>query len=358
MTIQLVVQLENPEPEVIARAAAEIRRGGLVAFPTETVYGLGANALDATAVARIFEAKGRPATDPLIVHLTSAADLNRVARDVPRIAEPLTRTFWPGPLTLVLNRQDIVPDGVTAGLPTVAVRVPAHPVAQALLRQSGVPIAAPSANRFGHTSPTTAQHVLADLDGLIDLILDGGPTTIGIESTVLDVTRTPPIILRPGGVTREALENLVGPVGVHRMEVMQRSAQVEEPSPSPGLLEKHYAPRAELVLVGLKRNRPQQFTVLCEHMARLAYLNASLGRSVGLLLADEDLTYFRDVPAHIVSLGSSHDLTQIARNLYAGLRTLDDHGVDVILVRDFGEQGLGLAIRDRLKRAAIFVDLL
>jgi L-threonylcarbamoyladenylate synthase len=317
-----------------------------VAFPTETVYGLGANALDAQAIARVFEAKGRPVEDPLIVHLASADDLSYVARNVPAIACELARACWPGPLTLVLPKQRAVPANVTAGLETVAVRVPAHTVALALLRMSGVPIAAPSANRFGGVSPTTAQHVLNDLGGRIDLILDGGPTTIGVESTVLDVTCTPPVILRPGGTPREALEALLGPVEVRGERSPSGGAQL-----SPGLLVKHYAPRAELILVGV--GRPQLTTVL-EKVARLACLIAAEGRRVGLLLANEDVAHFevQHVPARSLCLGPVDDLAQVARNLYASLRALDEQGVQVILARDFGEQGLGAAIRDRLQRAA------
>ena len=358
MTRVLTVRPHAPETGLIVHAAAEILRGRLVAFPTETVYGLGANALDSQAVARVFEAKGRPATDPLIVHLVSADDLRRVARDVPQVAYALARAFWPGPLTLVLPKHSAIPDDVTAGLRTVAVRVPAHSVALALLRASGAPIAAPSANRFGGVSPTTAQHVLDDLAGRIDLILNGGPTPIGVESTVLDVTRTPPLILRPGGVTREALEEIIGPVAV-RGECGREAMSSPEagsspgPQPSPGLLAKHYAPRAELVLCAGAR------AAAVEKMAWLAHLNHADGRRVGLLLADEDMPNFSDVPARFFCLGPAGDLAQIARNLFTGLRALDEQGVEVILARDFGEQGLGLAIRDRLRRAAsqvIFVS--
>lgn len=351
MTRVLTVSPHATETGLLADAAAEILRGRLVAFPTETVYGLGAHALDSQAVARIFVAKGRPPTDPLIVHLASADDLPRVARDIPQVAYNLARAFWPGPLTLVLPKQRDVPDNITAGLRTVAVRVPAHPVAIALLRASDAPIAAPSANRFGSVSPTTAQHVLDDLGGRIDLILDGGPTPIGVESTVLDVTCAQPMILRPGGVTREALEEIIGPVTV-RGECGCEAVPSPEggaspgPLPSPGLLAKHYAPRAELVLCTGAR------AAAVEKMVWLAQLNHADGRRVGLLLADEDAPYFSDVPARFFCLGPAGDLAQIARNLFAGLRALDEQGADVILARDFGEQGLGLAIRDRLRRAA------
>src|SRR5512133_768452 len=243
MTKLLETPADYPNPNAIAEAAETIRNGGLVAFPTETVYGLGANALDVDAVGRIFTAKGRPAADPLIVHLSGLDQITRVVRSVSPEAQKLAETFWPGPLTLILPKRPAVPDLVTSELDTVAVRVPNHPVALALIQAAGVPIAAPSANRFGHTSPTTAKHVLHDLDGRIDIILDGGSASIGVESTVLDLSTTPPRILRPGGVTREMLESVIGPV-----TVLGQRKKPELGLPSPGLLEKHYAPHAEMIL--------------------------------------------------------------------------------------------------------------
>jgi L-threonylcarbamoyladenylate synthase len=340
MTSKLLrVDPVNPEPEKIALAAAEIRAGGLVAFPTETVYGLGANALDAAAVGRIFEAKSRPSEDPLIVHIGKIEDLASVTDSIPDLVSILAEAFWPGPLTLVLPKSRLVPGNVSAGLNNVAVRMPAHPVALALLEAAGVPIAAPSANRFGHTSPTSAVHVQQDLGGYIDLILDGGETSVGVESTVLDLTHTPPIILRPGGLTREELERVIGPVGMQ---------EKNEPGPqiSPGLLDSHYAPRARLILF-----TGENPTVL-EKIGHLATRQLEIGKHVGLLLADEDEVEIRETGFTTILLGKSNDLAQIARNLYAGLHKLDDLGVDVILAHSFSEQGLGLAINDRLRRAA------
>src|SRR4051794_21935732 len=230
----LNVDPANPDPEVIRRAAELIRAGRLVAFPTETVYGLGANALDAAAVARVFQAKGRPPTNPLIVHLDGVDQIAQVAAGWPKVAVRLAERFWPGPLTLVLPKRPEVPDVVTAGGPTVAVRVPAHPVAQALLRAAGVPVAAPSANRSTELSPTTAAHVLRGLDGRIELILDGGPTPGGIESTVVDVTASPLRLLRPGLVTPAELEAVVGPVA--RGEPGASATGGGRPLPSPGML--------------------------------------------------------------------------------------------------------------------------
>lgn len=329
------------DPQHIARAADIIRGGGLVAFPTETVYGLGANALDAEAVEKIFVAKGRPPNDPLIVHLAAVDELPRVTASLPPIAIELARVFMPGALTLVLPKANAVPANVTSGLNSVAVRVPAHPIAQALIQTAGVPIAAPSANRFGRTSPTTAQHVLEDLDGRIDLLLDGGATTIGVESTVLDLTRTPPTLLRPGGVPREDLEALIGRVALTHGEANDNAPQL-----SPGLLSQHYAPHAELVLcLG-------ESPAVLEKIKQVAGQALADGRRVGLLLANDDLKWFGELPVSALGLGNEEDLGSVARNLYAGMRALDGQGVDVIIARDFGNVGLGLAIRDRLMRAA------
>lgn len=338
----LAVDPQSPQPEAIRQAAALIRRGELVAFPTETVYGLGADALNPQAVARIFEVKGRPAHDPLIVHLATPDDLPRITSVVSPLARRLAETFWPGPLTLVLRKQPQVPDSVTAGLDTVAVRVPDHPVALALIRESNVPVAAPSANLFGRSSPTTARHVQEDLGDRLALILDAGPTMIGVESTVLDVTSSPPAILRPGGVTRESLEQVAGRVLLRNQEL-----QVETPLPSPGLMAKHYAPRAELVLV-LGDNDAYAL----EKMQELARRYLDVGIQPGLLLVDEEVLYFSGLDVQVFQLGRGKDLEQIARKLYAGLRALDDLGVKVILARCFEKRGLGLAINDRLRRAA------
>lgn len=340
MTQLLTLSPHTPDLKLIRQASDIILRRGLVAFPTETVYGLGANALDEEAVAKIFHAKGRPSNDPLIVHVASLDDVKLVAKEIPPIVEKLAAAFWPGPLTLVLPKQPHVPASVTAGLDSVAVRVPSHPVALALIRASGVPIAAPSANRFGHTSPTTAHHVMDDLNGRIDMILDGGATSVGVESTVLDVTREPAMILRPGGVAHEAIEKVIGTVELRN----NRPNSADEAQVSPGLLGKHYTPNAELILCKGEKDSA------LEKLAELAKQAQAEGRSVGLLLANEDMASFESCVPY--PLGSSTDLEAIARNLYAGMHALDDQGVNLILTRDFGKQGLGLAIHDRLLRAA------
>jgi len=324
-------------PDNIILAAETLKKGGLVAFPTETVYGLGADALDAKAAGRIFEAKQRPATDPLIVHLGGVEQVQQVACQISPLAIKLAEAFWPGPLTLIFPKQPAIPEVVTAGLDTVAVRVPSHPVALALISAAGTPVAAPSANRFGRTSPTTAQHVWHDLQGQIDIILDGGPTPVGVESTVLDICVTPPCILRPGGVTREQLEAVIGPVSILTSDVLPEGGL-----PSPGLLSKHYAPRAELVLFG--------GTKAMKNL--LAHLKAeqSVGKKVGALAVDTDADLLEKNDVLVYRLGT--DVESVARNIYAGMRWLDWQGVDVIVCRDLGESGLGLAIRDRLRRAA------
>jgi L-threonylcarbamoyladenylate synthase len=337
------VDPQQPDPRVIAEAAAILRAGGLVAFPTETVYGLGANALDTAAVDRIFHAKGRPASDPLIVHIAAHGDLAALAADPPPIAPALARRFWPGALTIVLKRQSHVPANLAAGRDTVALRMPAHPVALALIRAAGVPIAAPSANLFSRPSPTTARHVLDDLHGRIDMVLDAGPTMIGVESTVVDLTVEPPAVLRPGGVTLEALrEALPNVTFVPRYQALEDASGMA----APGMLLKHYSPRAELRLYSGERAA----ALAQMRIAALALIEA--GRSVGALLTDEDSAVFAALPVRVATLGAAGDADQIAARLFAALREVDATGVDVILARDVANEGLGLAIRDRLVRAA------
>lgn len=337
-TLRLAATDPAAHRPAIAEAAALLRQGRLVAFPTETVYGLGANALDARAVRAIFEAKGRPAWDPLIVHVTSRAMLDRVAGRLPDGFDRLAVHFMPGPLTVLVDRSRAVPDEVTAGRPTVAVRMPAHPVAHALIDAAGVPVAAPSANRFGHTSPTTAAHVLADLDGRIDAVVDAGPTRVGIESTVLDITVDPPQILRAGGVSREALEAVIGPVEVHRPPIADVPPEALR---SPGAGIRHYAPRAHVVLVeAIDALPPTAGELLAE------------GRRVGVLWPDGPGIPPAPSGAHVVPWGPWGDWDALARDLFAGLRALDHAGVEVIVCPLPPEEGLGLAIRDRLQKAA------
>lgn len=339
------VDPDAPDPAALAPAADCLRRGGLVAFPTETVYGLGAHALDRTAVRRLFEAKGRPATDPLIVHLSDADRVNELAVDVPDAARALASRFWPGPLTLVLRRSPRVPDEVTAGLDTVAIRVPAHPVARALLSAAAIPVAAPSANLFSRPSPTRASHVLDDLGGRIDLVVDGGPTQVGVESTVLDLSREVPTILRPGAVSLAMLQEVLP-----RVLQGAGAASPTGAMPSPGLLERHYAPRAPLTVY--------EGADAAARLARDACDLIADGHRVGIMAADEDRAQLNGLARHapqasVVYLGSERDLGSVASRLYAAMRELDASGVDRILARGFpGDEGLAVAIRDRLRRAS------
>ncbi|MGQ0650003.1 MAG: L-threonylcarbamoyladenylate synthase [Gemmatimonadaceae bacterium] len=327
----LPVDAAQPEPAVIARAARIIAAGGLVAVPTETVYGLAANATDPRAVQRIFDAKGRPSLNPLIVHLADANDLASVARNIPSLARTLAERFWPGPLTLVMQKQPVIADGVSAGLDTVGVRVPAHAVTRALIRAVGLPLAAPSANRFTRISPTTAAHVVAQLGDLIDLILDAGPAPVGIESTVLDLTTSPLRLLRPGGVSRDAIEAVTGPLGD------APSLETDDAHPSPGLAARHYAPATTLRLF----RRASRAAVIAEAARMFAE-----GRRVAVVVPDDiamTLPFVRRMPANAAFY---------ARDLYGMLHELEDESCDLAFVEEPPNEVEWDAIRDRLRRAA------
>ena len=350
----------------MAEAAKLLQTGELVAFPTETVYGLGANALDAQAVRRIFAAKGRPAADPLIVHVTSLQAMEALTTLPLEALAPLSH-FWPGPLTVVVPRRPVVPLEVTAGLESVALRIPAHPVARALIDAAGCPIAAPSANTFTRPSPTRAAHVLQDLGGRIALILDGGDTWHGLESTVIDLTASPPTLLRPGALTvevlRQALPNLVLPAP--RFEALPEASPSEKDTSekelsslgpaasvqwlglkSPGTHLKHYSPRAPVSLF-----QGEKSAVLARLRQEVQTYQAR-GLRVGVMLLDEWLEALQDLPCECASLGSSLVLEQAAQRLFGGFRWLDGRGVEVILTALFPEEGLGRTLNDRLMRAA------
>lgn len=327
----LAVDPLRPEREPIARAADLLRAGRLVAFPTETVYGLGANALDPRAIDRVYAAKGRPAHNPLIVHVPSAAAARELVQDWSSDAEALARDFWPGPLTLVLRKRASVPDAVTAGLPAIAVRVPRHPVALALLEAARVPIAAPSANRSSELSPTSAAHVVRSLGGRVDLVLDAGPTHVGIESTVVDLSSERPRILRPGTISAEAIEKVVGPLA--RADVAPRG---DAPRLSPGQIERHYAPRARLVVV-----RAGDASA-----AREALEARAREQIVGLVTLGA-----LDVPSD-VAVKLTRDADEYARRLYALLHELDDAGCALVLVEEPPDEPAWAGVRDRLRRAS------
>jgi L-threonylcarbamoyladenylate synthase len=325
------VSPKSPQKKLILTAAEVLRRGGLVAFPTETVYGLGADAFNADAVKQIFVAKGRPLDNPMIVHIASVADLEALTTHVPEEANQLIERFWPGPLTLILQKSPAVPDDVTGGLDTVAVRMPQHKIALALIKALGHPIAAPSANLSGRPSGTTAGHVLRDFAGKIDMILDGGPVTVGVESTVLDLSRKPPAILRPGAVTQEDLVPLLGRV------VMGRGAEGKKRSP--GTRYRHYSPRARVTLV--EPGDEKAIAKLVDQYAK--------GKKKMAVVARHFTPSGRARP--IVRI-MPQELEEYARQIFAVLRELDELAVDEIIIEKTEEKGIGVAIMDRLKRAA------
>ncbi len=324
-----IVQIDPKKipPAAMAEAVETLRAGKLVAFPTETVYGLGADALNAEAVTRIFQAKGRPATNPVIVHLSDPSELDRVAQDLPRCVAPLAKAFWPGPLTLVVPKNASLPDVVTAGGPTVAVRIPKHPVALALLHEAKIPIAAPSANRSTQLSPTRAEHVVRQLGDRVDLVLDGGPTSGGIESTVLDVTVSPPRLLRPGLVTCEQIEAIVGPIGFG-----EDLADTRQPARSPGQMDRHYAPRTPLIVCTQSRVKIDELT--------------RAGLTVGWV------TFETSPPQGVVLRTMPSDAEGYASRLYDVLHDLDQLHLDRIVVEAPPRDPRWLALHDRLKRAS------
>jgi L-threonylcarbamoyladenylate synthase len=345
----LKVDPAQPDPAVIEEAAAAIRDGKLVAFPTETVYGLGAHALDERAVQKIFDAKERPATDPLIVHIAHVGQVAQCASSFPAAARKLALSFWAGPLTLILPKKPSIPDLVTAGLPNVALRAPSHRVARALMEMAGVPIAAPSANRFSRPSPTTAAHVKDDLDGRVDLILDGGVADIGLESTIVDFSVDPPVLRRPGGITFEQVHSLVPDVTLESGE-----GHAAHPQVAPGQLTRHYAPKAALTLY---EGEPAH---VIEKIGADARTAVAQGSRVGILAPEDDLKALAPVLASVASsgrievrpYGSRADIERAGREFFGALRDLDATGVSVILASSVGSEGLARAIRDRLARAA------
>ena len=328
----ITISHDAPDPGIIAEAAMVLKAGGIVAFPTETVYGLGADALNAKAVERVFEAKGRPADNPLIVHVADQRQLIDFVDEMPAVGTKLINELWPGALTLVVKRTFLVPDIVAAHLDTVAVRMPNHPVARALIAAFGSGIVGPSANLSGRPSPTLARHVQYDLRGKIDMILDAGPTTIGVESTVIDITVDPPMILRRGGVAIERIERVIGR--------LQTSEDIELLRRSPGTRHRHYAPSAQVILVEEGDH---------EGYAHVVQSNRQNGKQVGAIIHSPQLSnlerseYVRPLP---------QSLDVIAQQLFGLLREMDELGVDVIVIEKVKEDGIGAAVMDRLRRAA------
>ena len=329
--------------EEIAAAAEIIRGGGLLGIPTETVYGLGTNGLDPAAVQNIFAAKGRPQDNPLILHVPGADWLERYCRDIPAAAYTLAERFWPGPLTMILPRREVVPDVTTGGLDTVGVRCPDHPVTLAIIREAGVPVAAPSGNRSGRPSPTCARHMIEDMDGRIEAIVDGGACGVGVDSTIIDLTGEMPRLLRPGGLPLESLREVLGEIAVDKAVIAPLSAG-EKPR-APGMKYRHYAPKAPV-------------TVLTGESDRTArYIREHLQERTGVICFAE---YQDDFPECVVkSIGSASDKAEQARRVFDALRAFDATDVTVIYAQCPGDDGLGLAIANRLKKAAGFqvIDL-
>ena len=323
------------------RAAQIIKKGGLVAFPTETVYGLGANGLDENAVPKIYEAKGRPSDNPLILHISEFDEIKSLVKEIPNAAFVLADEFWPGPLTMVFNKSDIVPYRTTGGLESVAVRMPSNKIAREFIKTAGVPVAAPSANSSGRPSPTKADHVLSDLDGKIDMVIDGGTVDIGLESTIVDVTGEVPVILRPGFITEEMLSEAIGRVQIDQA-VKNLSPDKDLKPKAPGMKYRHYAPQGKMTIY---KGKPEKVVkIINEETAK------SEGKKTAVLATDETKRYYKaDI---VISLGSREDCESIAHNLFDALRSFDDMGAEIIFSEGFDESRLGFAIMNRLHKSA------
>lgn len=335
-------QLNSKENIRIIQKAGEIlKEGGLVAFPTETVYGLGADGLNEDAAKKIYAAKGRPSDNPLIIHIADMESLKKVAKNIPETTGRIAEKYWPGPLTMIFEKTDAVPYGTTGGLETVAVRMPGDETAAAIIHAGGGYIAAPSANTSGRPSPTEAWHVKEDLDGRIDMIVDGGPVDIGVESTILDMTVTPPMILRPGAVTKEMLEELIGTIGIDRAIIAPDS---KERPKAPGMKYRHYAPRAELSII------EGTMEAVVETINQMAAEKLAGGYRVGIIGTDE--TAGKYVNGIVKSIGMRDDEAAIANHLYGLLREFDEEGADYIFSEAFPTGGIGSAVMNRLLKAA------
>ena len=339
----MIEDRRNIKDEELAEAAV-LKSGGLVAFPTETVYGLGGNALDEDAARKIYAAKGRPSDNPLIAHISCAAELAPLVREIPEAGRKLMEAFWPGPLTMIFPKSSKVPYGTTGGLDTVAVRMPDDPVASRLIELAGVPVAAPSANTSGRPSPTTADHVWQDMNGRIDMIIDGGPVGIGVESTIVDVSSPVPSVLRPGAITMEMLREVLGEVAVDPAILGPMKEDVKPKAP--GMKYRHYAPKAELTLV--ETTGPVESMV--EKVKELAHEKLVQGCQVGIICTDESRSCYAE--GTVRSIGARESQESVAHNLYAVLREFDDLKVEYIFSESFSEDHLGQAIMNRLSKAA------
>ncbi len=345
-----IIRIDISKPDwdkQLDHAALVLRDGGLVAFPTETVYGLGANALDQTAIEGIYRAKGRPSDNPLIVHIAETSALKELTSDIPAIAPRLMETYWPGPLTLLMPKSERIPAIVTAGLGTVGIRMPANPIALELIRKSGVPVAAPSANSSGRPSPTLAKHVIEDLSGKVDVIIDGGHTKVGVESTVLDITVDPPMILRPGGITFEKLAQILGQVRLD--PAISSDSKTSAPPRAPGMKYRHYAPKASMLLI---QGQPER--IAAEIGKRAAVYNSE-GALVGILTTDETASLYEPslyTFCKIISLGSRLNPESLAVNLFKCLREFDENKTGVIMAEAPETSGIGQAVMNRMLKAA------
>ncbi len=334
-------EYQEENRKTLQEAGDILKRGGLVAFPTETVYGLGADALNEEAAKKIYAAKGRPSDNPLIVHITNMAALGKIVSQIPDAARKVAEAYWPGPLTMIFEKTKIVPYGTTGGLETVAVRMPSHPAARAVIDAGGGYIAAPSANTSGRPSPTRAEHVAEDLDGRIEMIVDGGAVEIGVESTILDMTVTPPMILRPGAVTREMLEELIGEVAVDQTLLKADSRTAPK---APGMKYRHYAPKANLVVV---EGEVEKVTAWIRETAAT---KQQKGKRVGIIATEETKESYPDGDVKVA--GTRADEATIASSLYGILREFDGDGVDEIYSEAFASGGIGAAVMNRLLKAA------
>ena len=338
---QITDDLENNK-KIIAEAAKILSQGGLVAFPTETVYGLGGDAFDPKAAAGIYAAKGRPSDNPLIVHISKVEDLEKLSDEVPLSAYKLAKEFWPGPLTMIIKKNDKVPKTITGGLETVAVRLPANPIARAIIEASGTFVAAPSANLSGRPSPTTGKHVIEDLTGRVDMIVDGGAIEIGLESTIVDLSEDVPMILRPGYVTLEQLKAVLGEVTMDKglMATLKENVAPK----APGMKYRHYAPKAELTIIKGEEDK------VLDKMEALLIEGVEKGLKVGIMTTESHKDRFN--AGEVVSLGGTDNGEEIAAHLFAALRLFDELNVDVIYSEAFSEEGIGHAVMNRLNKAA------